>query len=272
MFLNPNPPENSKDQKTIAAPSLNLGEDAFVGSITSFRPLELEEFAEALGLLTGDRDFGLLFVVHFEHEAGLEPGHHFLDVVDVDEEGTVRAPERFLVEGAEEFLEGAIVGSAFDVFGDDRNEAAFDGSEDEIARIDEKHALLGADKDFGGLRRRRLGGGELRDKLLEALGGAGVGLNFLFCFLDGFGDAGLVKRLEDVVNGVDVEGLDGVVVESGGKDDVGHFELALNEFFEHAEAIKAGHLDVEKEQVGRMLFDEIDGFDAVFALSEEVDV
>ena len=234
--------------------------------------LELEEFAEAPGLLARDRDFGLLFVVHFEHEAGLEPGHHFLDVVNVDEEGAVRAPERFLVEGAEEFLEGAIVGSAFDIFGDDGNEAAFDGSEDEIARIDKKHALLGAHKDFGGVGRRRLGSSELRDKLLEALGGAGVGFDFLFCFLDGFGYAGLVKGLEDVVDGVDVEGLDGIVVEGGGKDDVRHFELALDEFLEHAKAIETGHLDVEEEQVRRMLFDEIDGFDAVFSLSEKVDV
>src|SRR5208283_4124581 len=89
--------------------------------------LEFEEFAEAFGLLTGDGDFGLFFVVHFEHEAGFEPGNDFLDVVDVDEIGAVRAPEGFGLQGVEEFVESAVVGGAFDVLGDDGDETAFDG-------------------------------------------------------------------------------------------------------------------------------------------------
>jgi hypothetical protein len=40
-------------------------------------------------LLAADRDFGVLFVVHLEHVAGLEPGHDFLDVMDVDEVGAM---------------------------------------------------------------------------------------------------------------------------------------------------------------------------------------
>ena len=59
------------------------------------------------------------------------------------------------------------------------------------------------------------------------------------------------------------------MVEGGGEDDVGNFEFALDEFLEDAEAVEAGHLDVEENKVGRMFFYEVDGFEAVFALADE---
>ena len=87
-------------------------------------------------MLAGDGDFGGFFVVHFQHEAGLEPGDDFADVVDVDEIGAVRAPEGVGVEGGVELFEGAVVGGAFEVFGGDGDEAAFDGGEDEVFGVD----------------------------------------------------------------------------------------------------------------------------------------
>jgi hypothetical protein len=199
--------------------------------------------------LAGDRDFGLFFVVHFDHEAGFEPGNDFLDVVDVDEIGAVGAPERVGGEGFVKFLEGAVVGGAFHIASGDGDEAAFDGGEDEIFGVDKEHALLRADEDFVGLR-GRLGSGELGNELLEALGGTDGGIDFAFSTLDGFGDAGFVKGLEDVVDGVDVEGLDGVLVKGSGEDDVRNFEFAFDKLLEDAEAIEAGHLHVEEDEVG----------------------
>jgi len=102
-------------------------------------------------LLAGDGDFGLFFVVHFDHEAGFEPGNDFLDVVDVDEIGAVGTPKRVGGEGFVKFFEGAVVGGAFDIAGGDRDEAAFDGGEDEVFGVDEEHALLRTDEDFVGL-------------------------------------------------------------------------------------------------------------------------
>jgi len=169
-----------------------------------------------------------------------------------------------------EFFEGAVLRGAFDFAGDDGDEAAFDGGEDEVVGVHQEHALLGLDEDFGGWLGGGLGGSELGDELFEALGGAGVGFDFLFGFLDGFGDAGFVEGLEDVIDGVDVEGLHGVLVEGGGENDVGDFELAFDQLFEDAEAVEAGHLDVEEEKVRGMLFDEIDGFEAVLALGQEI--
>ncbi len=65
--------------------------------------------------------------------------------------------------------------------------------------------------------------------------------------------------------------MNGVLVEGGGKDDVRDFEFALDEFLEDAEAVEAGHLDVEEDEVGRVFLDEVHGFEAVFALAEEID-
>jgi len=144
-------------------------------------------------LLAAHRDFGAFLVVHFDHEAGFEPGNDFLDVVDVDEIGAMGAPEGFGVESGEKLVEGAVVGGAFDIFGGDGDEATFDGSEDEVGGIDEEHALLGADENFGGLGGSRLGSGELRDELFKAFGGIGLGFDFAFDALNGFGDAGLVE-------------------------------------------------------------------------------
>jgi len=233
--------------------------------------LQIEEFAEAFGLLAGDGDFGIFLVVHFEHEAGFEPGDDFLDVVDVHEIGAMRAPEGIGIEGGQEFVEGAVIGRAFDLFGNDGNEPAFDGGENQIGGIDKEHALLRADEDFGGLRGGGLGSGELRDELFEAFSGIGLGFDFAFDALNGFGDAGLVERLENIVDGIHVESLDGVVVESGGEDNVRNFEVAFNEFLEDAEAVETGHLDVEENEIGIVFLDEIDGVEAVFALGQKID-
>ena len=61
------------------------------------------------------------------------------------------------------------------------------------------------------------------------------------------------------------------MVEGGGEDYVGNFKFALDEFLEDAEAVEAGHLDVEKDEVGVVFFDEVDGFEAVFALADDGD-
>ena len=59
------------------------------------------------------------------------------------------------------------------------------------------------------------------------------------------------------------------MIEGGGEDDVGDFELALDEFLQDAEAVEAGHLDIEENEVGVVFFDEVNGFESVFALADE---
>src|ERR1700734_1122574 len=100
--------------------------------------LEVEELAEALGLGAANGDFGLLGVVHAELVAGLEPGYDLADVLDVDEEGAVGAPEGLGIELVGELLEGAAVGLALDGGGDNGDGALVDGGEADLALVDEE--------------------------------------------------------------------------------------------------------------------------------------
>ena len=100
--------------------------------------------------------------------------------------------------------------------------------------------------------------------------GRGVGVQHFFGALQSFGDAGFVEGLEDVINCVYVEGLDGVVVEGCGEDDLRDGEAAFEELFDYAEAVQAGHLYVEEDEVGLVFFYQGDGFEAVFAEGDYV--
>jgi hypothetical protein len=52
---------------------------------------------------------------------------------------------------------------------------------------------------------------------------------------------------------------------------VWNFEFTLDEFLEDTEAVKARHLDVKEDEFGRILFDEVDGFETVFTLAKKID-
>ena len=45
----------------------------------------------------------------------------------------------------------------------------------------------------------------------------------------------------------------------------------LDEPVRHLEAVEAGHLDVEKQDVGRQAFDDADGLEAVAGLADDLD-
>ena len=54
---------------------------------------------------------------------------------------------------------------------------------------------------------------QLADELLEPLGGTGLRLDFLAGALDGFRNARLIERLQNIIDGIHVKSLDGVVIE-----------------------------------------------------------
>ncbi len=223
-----------------------------------------------------DGDFGFLGVVHAELVAGFEPRHDFADVLDVDDEGAVGAPEGFGVELLHELFEGAAVGVAFDCIGDDADGAVVDGGEADFALIDEQKAALGADDDATGLGFGGLGAG-LDDaqegvELGVAGGVAGGGFGAAGAdFVDGLEDAGAVEGFEEVVDGVEFEGSHRVLIVGGGKDDVRQGDLFSDEALEDGEAIEAGHLDVEEDDIGLVGADKLDGFDAIATLGDYFD-
>jgi len=126
------------------------------------------------------------------------------------------------------------------------------------------------------------------EQALQPLFAAGLRQGFKGCgraggealanFLDGLLDAALLKGLEEVVDRVDFKGADSVLVEGGGEDDLGHgcvvvpvVTLAVEEFFQDREAVQAGHLDVEEDDVGAGGADDFDRLDAVGGFGDDFD-
>jgi len=61
------------------------------------------------------------------------------------------------------------------------------------------------------------------------------------------------------------------VVEGSSEHHVGNLHFALGELLQDAEAVEAGHLYIEENQVGRMFLDEADGLEAIFSLGDQMD-
>ena len=97
-----------------------------------------------------------------------------------------------------------------------------------------------------------------------------VALDLLARALQGLGEALAVERLEDVVEGADLEGLQGVLVVRGDED---HQRHALRpDRVDHVEAAHLRHLHVQEHQVRRVVLDRHHGFFAVAALRRHLDV
>ena len=82
----------------------------------------------------------------------------------------------------------------------------------------------------------------------------------------------LVERLQQVVDRVHLERLDRILVKGGGENDLGKSDFLVEQFLDDAEAVEAGHLHVEKDQVGIVLADQVDAFEPVLALGHDVHV
>lgn len=87
-------------------------------------------------------------------------------------------------------------------------------------------------------------------------------------FADGLIEAVFAEGLEQVVDGVSLEGLDGIFIEGGGEDDIGRIVHEL----QHFEAIDLRHLDVQEDKIGVVLLDRFDAFETVVAFLQHGDV
>ena len=90
--------------------------------------------------------------------------------------------------------------------------------------------------------------------------------------MDGLRDAFLIERLEQVVDRIDLEGLDRVLVVGRGEDDLGQRDFLVEQLLDDAEAVEAGHLHVEEDEVGAAVLDQADGFEPVLTLGYDVDL
>ena len=83
-------------------------------------------------------------------------------------------------------------------------------------------------------------------------------------------EAVAAERLQQVVEGVDLEGLEGVLVVGGHEDHRRH--LLGADLLDHAEAVAGRHLHVEEHQIGLLVLDRVDRLLAVGALADQLDV
>ena len=89
--------------------------------------------------------------------------------------------------------------------------------------------------------------------------------------LDRLLEPGRLDRLQQIVHRVHLERLDGMPVEGGDEDDVRR-SAVLDEPVRHLEAVEAGHLDVEEQDVRRQALDDADRLEAVAGLRDHLDV
>src|SRR5215469_4111142 len=236
------------------------------------RFLQSEQSAQALGLGAADGNFGLLFVVHAQLVRALEPGDDFLDAVDINEIGPVRPPEDVGVEALQKLLERPAVRLAFHAVGAggrDRDHTIFDGGEANFFLIDQEQPSRGLQQDFRGLGALRL---EHADQGFQFLGRGRDALHLDPCLLYRLRHPLLVKRLQQVVDGVHFKGLDGILIVGGREDNFRQGNFLVEKFLDYAEAIETGHLHVEKDHVGAVLADQVDTLDSVLSLSHDVHI
>ncbi len=86
------------------------------------------------------------------------------------------------------------------------------------------------------------------------------------------GEAIAVDRLQQIVHGFQPEGFDGELLVRGGEDDVRRLDLVFAQTADNAEAVEAGHLDIEKGQGGIELFDQVESFEAVGGGADHFDI
>src|SRR5258708_8384061 len=79
---------------------------------TAFFASELEEFAHAFDLGAAYGNFGVLLVVHFQHEGGVEPRHYFLDVMNVHQERAAPPPKGIRIQRFFPIFEYPVISTA----------------------------------------------------------------------------------------------------------------------------------------------------------------
>ena len=183
----------------------------------------------------------------------------------------MRPPKCFRIERRVQLFQSAVVGSSFNIAPNNGNKPIVDRSKNQILRRDKQQPLPRFHQNFRRLNVLLRVPVELTDQLFKPLRRAGLRFHHLARALNRLGDARFIERLQHVIDRVYIKGLHGVVIERRRKNHVGYFHLALDQLAQDTEAIKPGHLHVKKNEVRRVLFDQVDGIDAVLPLADDVD-
>src|SRR5215207_2405067 len=238
-----------------------------------------EEFLQALAAGAAELQLGAVA----EHDDVFAAGVlvQLFDAVEVDDGGAVRAPEGLRVEPLFQFLHAQAqqVCAAPDV---ELDVVVVGLDPFHVGRVDEDDAATYLDHEArqvaalfarsDGGRRLVLGARAPAQEGAEALGQSPrlAQLDLRLGARERLPEPLVGERLQEVVERVHLERLERVGVVGGDEDD-GRDALQLDPR-EHAEAVHAGHLDVEEEEVGRPALDALDGLRAAAALAGHLDV
>src|SRR5690349_6559734 len=229
-----------------------------------------KQFSEAFGLCAADGKLTVFAVIHAQLVGALEPRQHFFDSIDVDYVRAVCAPEEIGIEGFQKLFQGAAVGVSFHRRGRDRNHTLIYRREADIFLVDKDETSGRAQKNLLLLWLLLLF--QQVDKRFQTFTRRGRCGEFLPRFFHRLRNAFFVERLEEVVNGIHFEGTDRILIECSRKHDLRKWMFFVDKLFDHLKAIEAGHLHVEKYQLGIMLADELYRLHSVATLSDYVDV
>ena len=95
-----------------------------------------------------------------------------------------------------------------------------------------------------------------------------MGLDHLLRALHRSRDARLVEGLQHVIDRIHLERLNRIVIERRRENNLRHAQLAFNELLDHAKSVEPRHLHVEKNEVGLVLLDQCERFQAVLPLRD----
>jgi len=197
----------------------------------------------------------------------VESGLEFADAVETNDGGAVDAGE---IGGAEAFFDGGerFANDETRGVGEVKEDVVVGGFDpDDFLRFEEDDATFGFEGEAGGF----LGGCGVGEQGFEAAAEvAGAALADMFGGAgEGDFEAVAVEGFQEIVDGIDAEGIDGEAIVGGGEDDGG--ALLGGEFLNDLEAVGAGHLDVEEDDVGCVVFDGGEGFGAAAAFTDDFD-
>ena len=175
---------------------------------------ELQILPEPLGLRAADRDLRALRVLHPKDVVPAEPRDYLLDLVDIDEVRPMNAPEHVRVQTRLQLVEGSVVGRPRHLPCNYVNRLIGQRRIDDLFGLHKQEPFAHPDGDLiaSGLRfaiifTSRSSWSLTGSGRSEAQPSPGPGQRLF--------QAGRVDRLQKVVDRVDLECLDGVLIERG---------------------------------------------------------
>ena len=178
------------------------------------------------------------------------------------------APESFRVKVGLQVLHGAKIRLALKIFCHQIDDAVFDAGKNNVLRIHKKKSSGAPHHQFGILRRRPLF--NHLHQLIQFLLSRFRGLHRAPDFPHGLFQARPRDGLQEIVNGVDLESMNGILIVCSDKDEKRHGKFFLEQLLDHTEAIEPRHLHIQENQLWSKVADQVHGLQAIFPLTHDL--